>query len=121
MIATRIDADMGGWCPVTRLYAVDGGHIAVTVADFLTANDTQAFYADENGGAISLQPLITFAPGTSHDEALTALGYTVVDTVGQEPAPEPLPDIPVVEESVFDLLPPEILAVITAAKGEDQP
>jgi hypothetical protein len=119
MIATRIDADMGGWCPVSRLYAVDGGHIAVTVADFLTANATQVFYADEAGGAISLEPLITFNPGTSHDEALTNLGYTVIDTVGAEPAPELPPEIPVVEESVFDLLPPEISAVITAAKEEE--
>ena len=79
MIATRIDVDMNGWCPVSRLYAVDGGNIVVTVEDFLTAKNTQVFYADETGGAISLEPLITFDPGTTHDEALIALGYTVVD------------------------------------------
>jgi len=118
MIARRIDKDMGGWCPVSRLYEVDGGHLVVTMAQFLVEKETSVFYANADGGAISLEPLIHFDAGTSHDDALTALGYTVVDTVGDEPAPEPPPVEPVVTPSVFDILPPEIAAVITAAEGE---
>lgn len=115
--ATRIDTEMSHWCPVTRHYSVDGGYLAVTLNKFLTAEGTDVFYADENGGAISLTPIAQFPEGTTHDQALEQIGYTVIDEIGPEPEPEPdltpQPDIP----SVFDILPPEIVQVIAAASA----
>lgn len=110
---------MANWCPVTRHYVVDGGHLAVTVNRFFTATGTDVFYCDSGGGVISLEPLISYPDGTSHTEALQLLGYTVVDTIGDEPEPETTEQISLSEQSVIELLPPPIAAIIAAAiQGE---
>lgn len=118
--AVRLDTDMSAWCPITRHYEVPGGYLAVTAARFGTATGTRMFLAAENGGALSLTPLAEHPEGTAHTAALEAHGYTVVDTIGDEPLPPPLTE----EESVAGithalqsagidgLLPPQIAAMI---------
>lgn len=113
--ATRLATDMANWAPVTRHYQVDGGYLAVTVNTFLTATGTDVFYADAQGGAISLEPLISYSDGTTHDEALQVLGYTVIDEIGPEPTPEPSPDPTPQEQSVLAMLPAPIAAMILPA------
>lgn len=115
--ATRIDLDMSHWAPVTRLYAVDGGHLAVTVLNFLTARGTNIHYCDEAGVPIgdTMQSIADYPEGTTHDQALEALGYNVVDDIGDEPPDEQAAAVETAEQSIFDLLPPEIASVITAA------
>lgn len=122
-IAIRLDLDMGHWMPITRLYAVDGGHLAVTVANFLTATGTTVHYCDEQGIAVgdTMQSLADFPDGTTHDEALELLGYTVVDEIGDEPPAEQVTTIQAAEESVLNLLPPEIAAMIAAPTIEENP
>jgi len=111
---------MGHWMPVTRLYAVDGGHLAVTVANFLTATGTTVHYCDEQGIAVgdSMQSLADFPDGTSHTEALELLGYTVVDDIGDELPADTQSDITPQEQSVIDMLPPEIAQMITNTNQE---
>lgn len=119
MIATRLATDMANWSPITRHYAVDGGHLAVTVNRFLTATGTDVFYCGADGSTISLEPLISYPDGTSHTEALELLGYTVIDAIGDEPEPETTEQISLSEQSVIELLPPPIAAIIAAAiQGE---
>lgn len=116
--ATRLDTDMSHWAPTTRHYAVDGGHLAVTVNTFLTATGTDVFYCDETGAAISLTPLAQFAAGTSHNGALEAMGYTVVDDIVDiEPVIEQASEEPAADP-VLDILPPEIAAMIANANQE---
>ena len=115
--ATRLETDMGGWMPVARHYEVDGGWLVVVVCNFLTATGTDVFYADEFGGAQSMEPIAKFPEGTSHDEALGNLGYEVIDTVVEtvtvveESPTEPSP----LESSVLDMLPPEIAQMVSSA------
>lgn len=115
-IATRLDVNMGHWMPVTRIYAVDGGHLAVTVANFLTATGTTIHYCDEYGVAVgdSMQSIADFPDGTSHTKALESLGYTVVDDIGEESPEEQQVTTQSAEESVLNMLPPEIAAMIAA-------
>ena len=113
--ATRLDTDMGNYMPVTRHYQVDGGYLAVTVKTFFMAKGTEIIYCDEAGGPISMEAIATFPEGTTHDEALESLGYTVVDEIGIEPDPEPEPEPPPAEPSVLDILPEPIAAMIAAA------
>lgn len=103
---------MGGWCPVSRHYTVDGGHLVVTVKSFLTAKGTEIFLADDKGGPVSMEPIARYPEGTDHDQALTTFGYDVIDEIGPEPEPEPEPDPEPALPSVMDLLPPEIAALI---------
>jgi hypothetical protein len=115
--ATRLDTDMGGWMPVARHYQVDGGWLVVVVCNFLTATGTNVFYADEAGGAQSMEPIAQFPEGTSHDDALTNLGYEVIDTIVDITAtvePE-LPGPSVLESSVLEMLPPEIAQMVSSA------
>lgn len=116
--ATRLDTDMANWAPITRHYEVDGGHLAVTVNRFLTATGTDVFYCDEGGGVISLEPLIRYPDGTTHTQALENLGYTVVDTIGDEPEPETTQQLEIVQQSVLDMLPAPIAAMVTQALEE---
>jgi len=117
--ATRLDSDVAHWIPVARHYQVDGGYLVVVAANFFTAKGTDVFYADETAGPISMEPIVQFPDGTSHDEALTNLGYTVVDTVGvEQPAVNPAPDPVAVQESVLSMLPEPIAAMVAAAVNE---
>jgi hypothetical protein len=116
--ATRLDTDMGGWMPVARHYEVDGGWLVVVVCNFLTATGTDVFYTDEAGGAQSMEPIAQYPNGTTHDDALTNLGYDVIDTVVdaaatviEQLAPEPS----VLESSVLEMLPPEIAEMVSNA------
>ena len=110
--ATRLDTDIAHWAPVTRHYQVEGGHLAVTVHRFLTASGTDVYYCDERAIAPSLQPIAEFPEGTTHNEALERLGYTVVDNIGEEPAPVVEEQIAAQEQSVLDMLPAPIAAMI---------
>jgi hypothetical protein len=103
--------------PVARHYQVDGGWLVVVVCNFLTATGTNVFYADEAGGAQSMEPIAQFPEGTSHDDALTNLGYEVIDTIVDITAtvePE-LPGPSVLESSVLEMLPPEIAQMVSSA------
>ena len=122
--ATRLDTDLNHWMPKAKHYAVDGGFLVVVAADFLSAEGTEVFYADDRGGALSMEAIKRFPHGTSHDEALIQLGYlNVVDTVVD---PEPIVDVPVpalevIRESVESMLPPEMLAVIAPHIVQEEP
>lgn len=108
---------MSHWAPTTRHYAVDGGHLAVTVNTFLTATGVDIFYCDETGGPISMTPVAQFADGTNHTAALELLGYTVVDEIGDESATVVGEQVAAQEQSVVDMLPPEIAAMIAASQS----
>jgi len=115
-VATRLETDTAHWIPVAKHYQVDGGYLVVVAAQFMTAEGTEVFYTDETGAAFSMEPIARFPHGTTHEEALNSLGYTsVVDTV-VDPPEVVLTEAEVVEqaqESVIQMLPPEILAVIS--------
>jgi len=113
--ATRLDTDMGGWMPVARHYQVEGGWLVVVVCNFLTATGTNVFYADELGGAQSMEPIAKFADGTSHDDALINLGYEVIDTIVDVVAVVEQSTPSVIESSVLDMLPPEIAEMVSNA------
>lgn len=117
--ATRLDTDMGGWMPVARHYEVDGGWLVVVVCSFFTATGTDVFYADVLAGAHSMEPVAKFPDGTTHDEALTQLGYEVIDTLSdqssvqsEEQGPEPASQL---ESSVLEMLPPEIAQMVSSS------
>lgn len=113
--ATRTDTPMANWIPITRHYEVEGGFLAVTMAKFLTAKGTDVFYCDGGGGPYSMEPIARFPDGTTHDQALEALGYTVVDGIGPEPETEPEPVLTPQEQSVLDILPEPIAAMVANA------
>jgi hypothetical protein len=120
--ATRINSDLGNWIPVARHYEVPGGHLVVVVFKLFTATGTEVFYADNNGGAFSMEPIARFPDGTTHDQALADLGYTVIDNIGDgvDKQPTNLPTDPVstVEQSVLDILPTPIAEMVASATGE---
>jgi hypothetical protein len=103
--------------PVARHYEVDGGWLVVVVCNFLTATGTDVFYADELGGAQSMEPIVKFPEGTTHDDALVNLGYEVIDTVVDEVAivEQSTPEPSELESSVLNMLPPEIAEMISSA------
>lgn len=111
--ATRLATDMSHCAPVTRHYQVDGGHLAVTVLKLFGNGGTTILYADENGAILNGQSLVNLPEVNDHAEALQTMGYTVVDDLPPEPEPEPEPQI---EQSVLDMLPPEIAAMIPATE-----
>lgn len=116
--ATRLDTDIAHWSPITRHYAVDGGYLAVTVHRFLTATGTDVYFCDERAIAPTLEPIASYPDGTTHNQALELLGYTVVDSIGDEPDPDPEPDLSPQEQSVLDMLPAPIAAMIANANQE---
>lgn len=118
--ATRLDTDMSHWSPVTRHYEVEGGHLAVTVHNFLTATGTDVFFCDERAVTPALEPIAAYPEGTTHAEALESLGYTVIDEVGDEPETSPDDDLTPDEQSVLDMLPAPIAAMVAAATQEGQ-
>lgn len=104
MIVTLVDSEMSSWTPDTRHYlAADGTHLAVSVQANLTeqtiqyieealaaaelpkleggayaivASPTTVIECNDEGIALSMTPLHTFPPGTSHEDALAQAGYT---------------------------------------------
>lgn len=99
--ATRLDTDMSHWPAGSRHYAIDDGrHLAVCVdtgiptdAEGLlnetlqlldggvvrvVAQPTVIVECDAEGSATSLDRLFTCPPGTSHEDALAAAGFTVL-------------------------------------------
>lgn len=110
--ATRLATDIAHWAPVTRHYEVDGGYLAVTVQQFLGASGTDVYFCDENAVAPTLEPIASYPAGVTHTEALERIGYTVVDDVGDEPEPEPTTEPTPQEQSVLDMLPAPIAAMI---------
>lgn len=116
--ATRLDTDMAHWAPVTRHYAVDGGHLAVTVHQFLTASGTDIYLCDERGIAPTLEPIVSYPAGTTHSVALMRMGYNVVDEIGDEPATVVTEQIATQEQSVIDMLPGPIAAMVANALTE---
>ena len=119
--ATRLDTDIAHWSPITRHYAVDGGYLAVTVHRFLTATGTDVYFCDERAIAPTLEPIASYLDGTTHTAALEGLGYTVIDTIGDEPEPDPEPDMTPQEQSVLDMLPPQIAAMVANAATQETP
>lgn len=113
--AVRV-ANRDGWVPVTRIYQVPGGFLAVSRLAFITAAGTEVFLVDSAGTEITgrMEPLARFPAGTSHEEALGQLGFdNVVDDIGPEPEPAPPDQLdPEPAQSVLDMLPPEMAAVI---------
>ncbi|AGK87511.1 minor tail protein [Mycobacterium phage HINdeR] len=107
MIATRLDTDMGRWADGTVLFHTeDGQYLAVEAQDpdaettipvgaqpmideliNIVGDGRQAlkeivrptvvFECNEEGIATSLTPINRFPAGTSHEDALAVLGYTV--------------------------------------------
>jgi hypothetical protein len=96
-MATLIDPAMPTWAPDTRHYVTSGRHLAVHVAaefndataaligESLEANGmpslqsgvhqivvepTTVFECNADGSPISLTPLRTFPPGTTHEQAI---------------------------------------------------
>lgn len=121
--AIRLDTDVAHWAPESRHYQIDGGHVVVTKHCFLTATGTDVYYCDDRAAPFSMEPIASFPDGTTHDGALEALGYTVIDTVGETVAAAAVEDSPAAEPApptVFDLLPPEIAAVIAAATTTEE-
>lgn len=116
--ATRLDTDLAHWAPVTRHYQVEGGHLAVTVQSFMTATGTDVYLCDERAIAPTLEPIVSYPAGTTHTEALERLGYTVVDEIGDEPAPVVDEAVAAQEQSVLDMLPAPIAAMIATALAE---
>lgn len=115
-VAVRLETDMSSWAPVTRHYRVDGGHLAVTVLNMFGTTSTKIFYADETGGAISTVPVLELPDGTTYEQALESMGYTIEDTVTEAPPAQPEPEPQQVEQSVIDILPPEIADMIANAQ-----
>jgi len=116
--AKRLNTDVAHWIPVARHYEVDGGHIVVVAYNFFTATGTEVFYSDENAGPFSMQPIAKFPEGTTHDEALANMGYTVIDSLVDQPVVDTVPDPVAVEQSVLEMLPPEIAEMVTSTVGE---
>ena len=120
--ATRLNTNMSGWAPEARHYQVDGGHLVVVAYSFLTATGTDVFWADARGGAVSMTALIGFPAGTDSAAALDALGYdTVIDTIG-DPVPATPPVTPsATEQSVIDMLPPQLAQAVETALQTQTP
>lgn len=119
-IATRLNTDMAHWAPVTRHYQVDGGYLAVTVQRLLGATGTDIYLCDERAVAPTLEPIAHYPDGTTHNAALELLGYTVADTIGEEPAPIVEELVAAQEQSILDMLPAPIAAMIAAAQPATQ-
>lgn len=107
MLVTQVDKPMRRWPLNTRLYVAESGqHYAVHADAGLTAGqenalnaalndlgqpavksgmhtiimcDTTIVACDENGIAPDLTPLHSFAPGTSHEDALAAAGLEIAN------------------------------------------
>lgn len=119
-IANRVDIDMSHWAPITRLYEVDGGHLAVTVSSFLNSVGTYVYYCDGLGVAVgqTMQPIAQYPHGTTHNEALENLGYTVLDNVSEPISSVEEDIVEAAEQSVFELLPPEISQMLLNSKKD---
>lgn len=77
---TLLDTEMSWWAPGTKHYVTAGGlHVAVdpglpfTDRPSITEapRETVIFECNDDGSPITLTPLRTFPPGTSHDDAIT--------------------------------------------------
>jgi hypothetical protein len=68
-----------------------------------------------------MEPIARFPDGTSHDEALHNLGYTVIDALGEQADQQPTlnQNVAVVEQSVLSILPEPIAAMVAAAQIEE--
>lgn len=78
--AVALPTNMGGWPPVTLHYQVGDSYLAVTMLDFLGAQETNVFEADADGGSASMTPIASFPAGTTYAEALAELGHTIVES-----------------------------------------
>lgn len=114
--ATRLDTDMAHWAPITRHYEVEGGHLAVTVQRLLGATGTDIYLCDERAVAPSLEPIASYEDGTSHTAALERLGYTVIDTIGDEPDQVIEELVADQQQSIIDMLPAPIAAMVAASQ-----
>jgi len=90
----------------------------VVAYNFFTATGTEVFYSDDTAGPFSMQPIAKFPDGTTHDEALANMGYTVVDGVVDQPVVDTVPDPVAVEQSVLEILPPPIAEMVASTVGE---
>lgn len=112
--ATRLDTDMGGWMPVARHYEVDGGWLVVVVYDLFGNKGAEVFYANEFGGAMSMEAIVRLPENTTHEQALNSIGYdTVIDEIGDVPDEVVEQHTQQLQQSVIEMLPPEIISVIS--------
>lgn len=116
--ATRLNTDMAHWAPVSRHYCVDGGYLVVTTQRLLGAAGTDIYLCDERAIAPTLEPIASYPHGTTHTEALERLGYMVVDEIGDEPAAVVEEQVAAQEQSVIDMLPAPIAAMVANALAE---
>lgn len=116
--ATRLDTDMSHWAPVSRHYSVDGGYLVVTMQRLLGATGTDIYWCDERAIAPTLEPIVSYPAGTTHDVALMRLGYNVVDEIGEEAEPVVEEQVAATTQSVIDMLPAPIAAMVANALAE---
>lgn len=86
--ATEIlDADISHWAPGTRFYGTDDGRYFVVCVDITEAPEgsmirirkqpTVILYTDSSAVAEDMVPDFTSEPGTDHETACAAAGFTL--------------------------------------------
>lgn len=85
--ATEVtDVDLTHWVPGSRMFHTDGGVYYIVDADLaeyptgpntFIRRQTSIFECDAAGVVSDLTPDFTYPPGTTAEEALAEMGYTV--------------------------------------------
>lgn len=93
--ATLLPTEMSGWVPESQHYELDTDpptYLVVSKLDFPTSKWVKVYEATSVGlAANGLRAIAKYPEGTSWEEALEGLGYTVVIPPPPEPEPEPEP------------------------------
>jgi len=86
MIAQEIlDVDLSSWVPGTRLFAAGDGHLLI-IADLSEYPDSRMKFIRQPTAVLTctadatvtdMTPTHNFDPGTTAEDALAALGYTL--------------------------------------------
>ena len=87
MIVTEIvDVDLGRWAPGTRMFKTGDDQYFVVDADTAAYPDgpntflrrhTAVLFCNADGSVTDLTPDYTSPPGTTAEDAITAMGYTL--------------------------------------------
>lgn len=80
-----VDVPISHWAPGTRFYSTDDGRYFVVCVDESEATGsrriirqpTVILYTDANAVAQDLEVDFTFDPGTTHESAVTAAGFSL--------------------------------------------
>lgn len=82
------NVDLNNWGPSCRYFAADDGKYFVIDADTQPApgwvatvirRNTAVFWCTENAGVTDLDPDFMYPPGTTPEQAITLMGYQLVD------------------------------------------